>query len=130
MGQTGKYCNRDTDREVILAGNICTHFLDKVAFALVSIDGQDLEIRKGMQGGRNSSNKGVEVGTVQSAFRACDQSLVLLCAWEPCLALLCPLLHLHWWANRFLILGRAAAADMFDPGLQLRHNMCPPKPAC
>lgn len=25
--------------EIVLASNICTHFLDKVAFALVSIDG-------------------------------------------------------------------------------------------
>lgn len=28
-----------TKGEVILAGNICTHFLDKVAFALASTDG-------------------------------------------------------------------------------------------
>lgn len=97
-----------------------------MAFALVSEDGWDLEIGKGMQGGRKSSNKSVEVGTVQSASRARDQSpICLLYAWGPCPARTCSLPHpppLGRWAHGA---GLRGGCRHVCPGLQLSAQHAP-----
>ena len=100
---------------------------------MVSTDGRDLEIGKGVQGGRNSLNTSVQVGAVQSASRARDQSPVcLLCAWGPCPAWTCPLLRhpppLGRWAHGAELRGGCRHVCPWPPSR--RHNMSPPEPAC
>lgn len=91
--------------EVIPTGGICTPFWRRWHLPCLQ-EWLGLGTWEGHTGGRSSSNKGVEVGTVQSAGTACDQSpMCLLCAWGPCLAWTCPLPPPPLLGRRAQVLG-------------------------